>query len=66
MSDAAPKDYVLTIRVPIRTMDDVEARRMARLWMGQFAKDAPGSTLLATDCKLQEVFGDKPPRKVTL
>jgi len=54
------KKYLLTIQVPFETHDDPQARMIAKRLLQEqnpFEND---------DIKLQEIYSDKPPRKVTL
>jgi hypothetical protein len=51
------KDYVLTIRVPFKAADDIDAREYAK---SIFSIDSPNGVNL----KLQEIFVNKAPRGV--
>jgi len=58
------KNYMLTIRIPVRGMDDMEARFKSKDVMANI------KTMISWDndrqVKLQEVFENKEPRKVAL
>jgi hypothetical protein len=53
------KNYLLTIRVPFEAMDDLEARQKTKI-------ENKIISLNEADIKIQEVFKDQPPRKVSL
>jgi hypothetical protein len=56
------KDYMLTIRVPIQAVDDVQARQEAANLLAEAGvRREPG-----VESKLQEVYPNKQPRKVRL
>ena len=54
------KQYVLTIKVPFEALDDPHARRVLedKLSKKEFLEEA--------ELKLQEIFENKPPRKVEI
>ena len=56
-------DYQITIRVPFAALDDLEAREKAKCILGN-------TDVLLSDekveKKLQRVYKDRPPEKVTL
>ena len=53
-------NYVLTIRVPFITYDDIEARKIAQKKLKELNVEMNSNT------KLQEVIINKPPRKIAL
>lgn len=55
------KKYLLTIRVPFEAMDDLEARQKVKAKI-----ENKKISLEGTDIKIQEVFEDQPPRKISL
>lgn len=54
-------EYLLTIRVKIQAMDDMEARARAKTQLGQLGEYVEG-----WDVKLQAISKSAPPRKVEL
>ena len=56
------KNYVLTVRIPISCIDDCDARIKAKEMISEM--DIDDSKIKLT--KLQEVFGNKEPRGVSL
>ena len=52
-------EYVLTIKVPIEAVDDIEARKIVTEKLGD-------KIFSEAELKLQEIFSNKPPRKVEL
>ena len=57
------KSYTLTVRFPLDAKDDPEARAKAHLLM---AMTEPLLREMRVEAKLQEIYEDKPPRKVNL
>lgn len=55
------KDYQLVIRFPIKAIDDIEARHLAQAIIQKADVNA-----LNPICKLQQVYPDRPPKKVVL
>lgn len=57
------KTYRLVISFPMNNYDDPEAREQAKTVLRQVLSDVICPT---PEIKLQEIFPDKPPRKVEL
>jgi len=55
------RKYALTVVIPIDdAVDDIDARQSGKVMLCKVSwKDIPGAKV-----KLQEIFDDKPPRKV--
>lgn len=54
------KDYLLTIQIQIKSIDDPNARMEMKSILGTIP------SCYTENLKLQEIFPDKPPRKVQL
>lgn len=52
------KDYILSIKIPIKALDDIQAREFAKVFSKIF------KSIETKELKLQEIFNDKPPRHV--
>lgn len=55
------KDYLITIRIPLKAIDDPEVRKQVKQKI-----ENKNISLEGADIKIQEVFQDQPPRRVGL
>ena len=56
------QDYLLTIQVPIKAFDDIEARMEGTTLLAGAIYELPAGE---STFKLQRVFSDRPPEKVS-
>ena len=59
------KEYLITLKVPLSAVDDIDARLALKNIMLS-ADDAFDLDSYEHGWKLQEVFEDKPPRKIEI
>jgi hypothetical protein len=57
-------EYLYTIRIPFKAMDDLEARNKTKELEREIIDVLPEPKGMSS--KLQEVFTDKPPRGISL